>query len=119
MADPIFATVVEVQRKVHVNASSTSNVEAYILQFGTEVESYINATVRFNFSDKYATLNVDVQGILKMALTEMVALMVEGFDLEAIGRSTSIAAANSHLLRFNLAMATLKDKKKEDFITKA
>ena len=119
MADPIFATVVEVQRKVIVNASATSNVEAYILQYGTEVEAYINATVRFNFSDVYSTLNVDVQGILKMAETEMIALSVESFDIDAIGRSTAAASANKHLHLFNLCMTTLKDKKKEDFVNKA
>ena len=38
MADTgIFATTAEVQRKVNANASSTSNVEAYINQFMTEV----------------------------------------------------------------------------------
>ena len=120
MADEgIFATTAEVQRKVHVNASTTSNVEAYINQYMTEIEAYINATVRFNFSDKYSTLNVDVQGILKMAASEIAALNVESFDLDAIGRTTATAAGNKHLHIFNLCMTTLKDKKKEDFINKA
>ena len=68
MADEgIFATTAEVQRKVHVNASAVSNLEAFINQYMTEIEAYINAAVRFNFSDKFATLNVDTKGILKMA----------------------------------------------------
>ena len=120
MADTgIFATTAEVQRKVHVNASATSNVEAYINQFMTEIEAYINSTVRFNFSDVYDTLNVDVQGILKMATSDWAAMKVENFDRDAIGITTAIASENGHLHAFNIAMKTLIDKKKEDFITKA
>ena len=120
MADEgIFATTAEVQRKVHVNASSVSNVEAYINQYMTEVESLINSDVTFNFSDKYSTLNVDVQGILKMAASELAALNVEAFDMDAIGRSTAVASANKHLHMYNMAIRILKVKNKEDFIKAA
>ena len=112
----IFATTAEVQRKVHVNASATSNVEAYINQFMTEVESLINVITTRNWSDDYGTLDVDVKGILKMAASEMAALMVEAYDLDAIGRSTSIASANSHLHRFNMAIKELKIKNSQDFM---
>ena len=64
MADTgIFATTAEVQRHVGANASATSNVEAYINQFMTEAESFINAFTRYNWSDAFASLNVDVRGI--------------------------------------------------------
>tara|TARA_R100000501_G_scaffold17481_1_gene32584 strand:- start:220 stop:606 length:387 start_codon:yes stop_codon:yes gene_type:complete len=120
MADTgIFATTAEVQRKVHVNASATANVEAYINQFMTEVESLINATVTFNFSDAYSGLNADVKGILKMAASELAALMVEAYDKDAIGRSTAIASENSHLNRYNMAIKELKEKNTQDFINNA
>ena len=88
MATGIFATVAEVQRKVNVNASTTSNVEAYIDQFTAEVESLINVDTTFNWSDEYGTLNVDVKELLKMATTELVACMVESFDIDAMARAT-------------------------------
>lgn len=114
----LFATTAEVQRKVHVNASATSNVEAYINQFMTETESLINVITLYNWSDAYAGLNVDVKGILKMAASEMAALMVEAFDLDAIGRSTANASANSHLLRFNMAIKELKIQNSQDWMVK-
>jgi len=55
MADTgIFATTAEVQRKVGANASTTSNVEAYINQYMTEAESYINTVTGVNYSDSYS-----------------------------------------------------------------
>ena len=106
----IFATTAEVQRKVHVNASSTSNIEASINQYMTEVESLINVATTRNWSDDFSGLNTDVKGVLKMAATELAAWMVESFDLDAIGRSTATTSANMHLTRYNLAIAELRDK---------
>ena len=81
MADTgIFATTAEVSRKVGANASATSNVEAYINQFMTEIESYINCVTCYNWSDAYSDLNVDVKGILKMAASCMAAIMVLNYD---------------------------------------
>ena len=120
MADTgIFATTAEVQRKVHVNASSTSNVEAYINQFMTEAEALINSTLTFNFSDAYSGLNVDVKGILKLAASELAAMDVESFDMDAIGRSTAVASANKHLHKYNMAIKELKDKDTQKFIRQA
>ena len=115
----LFATTAEVQRKVHVNASTTANVEAYINQFMTEAESLINATTTFNWSDAFAGLDVDVKGILKMAASELAAMDVESFDMDAIGRSTAIASANKHLFKYNQAIKELKEKNTQDFIKKA
>lgn len=120
MADTgIFATTAEVQRKVHVNASATSNVEAYINQFMTEAEALINSTVTFNFSDAFSGLNVDVKGILKMAASELAAMDVESFDMDAIGRSTAIASANKHIYKYNQAIKELKEKNTQDFVNNA
>ena len=112
----IFATLSNVQAKVHVNASTTSNDEEHINQYMREVESLINATTTFNWSAAYGTLTSNVNGILTLAASEMVALMVEAYDLDAIGRSTAIASANSHIYRYNLALTELKKKNTQDFI---
>lgn len=81
MADTgIFATTLEVQRKAGANASATSNVEAYINDFMTQAESYINAITRKNWSDIYSTLNADVKGILKEAASSLAAVYVINYD---------------------------------------
>ena len=112
----IFATTAEVQRKVNVNASATSNVEAYINQYMTEAESMINVTTERNWSDDFAGLNVDVKGILKMAASELAAWMVEQFDIDAIGRATAALSAEMHLQKYNMALTELKRQQAQDFI---
>lgn len=112
----IFATTAEVQRKVNTNASSTSNVEAYINQFMTEAESLINVVTTRNWSDDFAALNVDVKGLLKLASTELAAISVEQFDIDAIGAATLTLSTNMHLQKYNMAIAELKRKQAEDFI---
>jgi|TARA_R100000501_G_C2626672_1_gene120417 hypothetical protein len=120
MADTgIFATTAEVQRKVHVNASATSNTEAYINQFMTEAESLINVTCTQNFSDDFAGLDADVKGILKMAASELAASMVESFDLDVIGRGTALTSINAHLTKYDMAIKELKIKDAQNFMDDA
>lgn len=79
--DGIFATTAEVSRKAGANASATSNIEAYINDYMTQVESYINCVTRYNWSDKYAGLNADVKGILKECASNLAAIYVIKFDM--------------------------------------
>ncbi|NHZ84428.1 MAG: hypothetical protein GWP19_00930 [Planctomycetia bacterium] len=82
MADTgIFATTAEVSRKAGANASATSNVEAYINDFMTQAEAEINVATRYNWSDAYSGLNVDVKGILKEATSNLAAIYVIQFDM--------------------------------------
>jgi len=90
MADTgIFATTAEVQRKVGANASATSNVEAYINDFITQAESFINVATGKNWSDAYSTLNVDVKGILKEAASNLAAIYVINYDLTGFVGATN------------------------------
>lgn len=118
MADTgIFATTAEVQRKVGFNASTTANAEAYINQFMTEVESYINAVCDYNFSDAYTGLNVDVKALLKMAASSFAAMMVINYDDANFPKATGMQTRLNFLAyQFELAMDLLKDKKKTNFI---
>lgn len=121
MADTgIFATTAEVQRKAGANASSVANTEAYINDFMTQAESHINATTRFNWSDVYSTLNVDVKGILKLAASNLAAMYVIQYDM---GGFTSRREAETMLdvLRDGLSVAIkeLKDIKKQTFMNNA
>lgn len=118
MADTgIFATTAEVMRKAGANASSTSNVEAYINDFITQAESTINVMTRRNWSDDYAGLNVDVKGILKEAASNLAAMYVIQFDMSGF---TTLGEAESMItiLRdgFIRNISILRDKQMETFI---
>ena len=115
----IFATTDEVMRKVGINASSVSNTELYINQYMTEAESHINETCRFNFSDNYATLNVDVKNGLKMAASCLAAMDVLNYDTDAIGTSAIILRYNMLWAKYTLAIKELKKKEVKTFINQA
>ena len=121
MADTgIFATTAEVQRKTGANASSVSNVEAYINDFMTQAESKINADTTYNWSDAYAALNADVKGILKLAASNLAAMYVINYDMSGF---TSRAEAQTMLdVLWNgyiSAINILNQKQKQTFIQNA
>ena len=121
MADTgIFATTTEVQRKAGANASTTANVEAYINDYVTQAESVINVMTRFNWSDAYTGLNVDVKGILKEAASNLAAMYVVEFDMSGF---TSRFEAETMLdvlyERFLSAISLLQDIKQQTFTNDA
>ena len=93
----VFATTAEVQRHVGANASTTANSEAYINQFMTEAESYINDFCRKNWTDVYPTLNADIKGILKSCAAKIAAIEVIKYDTS--GLSDSEAQLRLNVLR--------------------
>ena len=121
MADTgIFATTAEVQRKAGANASTTSNVEAYINDFMTQADSFINSFCRFNFSDAYSTLNVDVKAILKEVASNLAAIYVIQYDMSGFTSRAEaedmIAVLRDGAMR---GLAVLRDKKNQDYINGA
>ena len=121
MADTgIFATTTEVQHKSGDGASSTSNVEAFINDYMTQAESFINTATRINYSDTFSTLNADVKGILKEAASNLAAIYIIQFDM---GGYTNRKEAESmvNILRDAAlrAMSILRDEKSKDFVNGA
>ena len=118
MADTgIFATTAEVGYKAGANASATSKAEAYVNSFMTQVESQINSTCRYNFSDNYSTLNADTKGLLKEVASNLAAIYVIQYDMS--GFSSRIEAEDMINILRDAALrglALLKDKKVSDFI---
>lgn len=114
MADTgIFATTAEVQRKVPVGASSTSNAESYINQYIAEAENLINVTSLHNWSDDYSGLNADVKSILKLAASNYAAIQVINYDLSGFPTlNYAITHINILLDGFNKAIKELKEKSK-------
>jgi hypothetical protein len=113
----IFATTAEVGYKAGSGKSATSAAEAYVNSFMTQVESEINATCRYNFSDNYASLNADTRGILKMVASNLAAIYVIMYDMS--GYTSRIEAEDLINVLRDAALrglALLKDKKITDFI---
>lgn len=116
----IFATTAEVQRKAGAFASSTANVEAYINDFMTQAESFINVTTRYNWSDAYSTLNADVKGLLKLAASNIAAIYVINYDMSNFpSRTYGEDAINVLWDGANSAISLLKDQKSVMFIQEA
>ena len=118
MADTgIFATTAEVERKAGAGASATSKAEAYVNDYMTQVESFINCVTRFNWSDNYDSLNVDVKGILKMVASDLAAIYVIQYDMS--GFASRIAAEDQiNVLRDSAVrgLGLLRLKETRDFM---
>lgn len=113
----IFATLNDVQYKAGANASATSKAEAYVNSFMAQVESEINATCRFNFSDAYASLNADTKGILCEIASNLAAIYVISYDMS--GFTSRIEAEDMINILRDAALrglALLRDKKTTDFV---
>ncbi len=120
MATGIFCTVAEVERKAGANASATSKAEGYVDDYTTQAESLINSICRFNFSDAYSTLNVDVKGILKEVASNIAAIYVIQYDMS--GYTSRIEAEDMINVLRDAALrglSILRDKKPQDFINAA
>lgn len=121
MADTgIFATTAEVMRKCGAYASSTSNVEAYINDFMTQAESFINVWTGYNWSDAYSGLNVDVKGILKECASNLAAMYVINYDLAGwvvLGEPQTMLNLLSD--RVQQCLTLLKEDVKKKFIQNA
>ncbi len=115
----IFATTQQCQDKIGANANATANAEAFINRFIAQAESLINSTVTFNFSDNYASLNVDIKGILTTAASAWVAMRVISYDPDSIGRTTANLKLNALSDEWNKAIAELKNKNTQEFMKKA
>ena len=122
MADTgIFATTAEVSRKAGANVSATANAEAYINDFMTQAESFINTFCRFNFSDNYSTLNVDIRGILKEVASNLAAIYVIQYDLSSASASRTEFEDRINVLRDAAlrGLSILRDKEAQRFMREA
>jgi len=112
MADTgIFCTTAEVVRKAGANANATAITEAYVNDFVTQAESWINAVCRFNYSDGYTSLDVDVRGILKEAASSLAAIYVINYDMGGFSsRQEALIMINILWARVNECTKLLENK---------
>lgn len=121
MADTgIFATTAQVQKLVPYGASATANTESYINDYMYLAESYINTITRYNWSDVYLTLNVDVKGILTMTSAAIAAGFVINYDTRGFpGLSYAQDYKNWLWTMVQEGIKLLSDQKVKDFATGA
>lgn len=113
----IFATKAEIDVKVGENVDATGYTEANINASCLQAEAYINVACRYNFSDNYAGLNADVQGILSEAAACWVA--VDFISYNMAGYTSRIEAEdmiNLQWAKFNRCISLLMGKKHETFM---
>ncbi len=114
----ITATEAEIDQKTGANVSAAFTdvmKTAALLQ----AESVVNGFARYNFSDNWGTLNVDVKYLITNITASMVAIEGIGYDLDTYGRTVAedkITILTNDVQR-NLSI--LKDKKVQDFVNGA
>lgn len=115
----IFATSDEILVKAGKDYD-TAITEARINDLCKQAEAEINALCRRNFSDEYANLNTDVQGLLSQAASNHVAIAIIDFNMDAFP-STRIAENMVNVLRdgYLRCISLLRDKKTQTFMAGA
>jgi len=114
----IFCTNAEVVRKIGENGSATQILEATTNDFISQAESHINAATEYNWSDAYATLNVDVKGILKEAASNLAAYYCVSMNPNSWTISTSTFKLNALWNGYVDCLKILSEKDKGQIFVK-
>ena len=116
----IWTKNVDIQAKAGTSANATAKATAATDVYVLEVESLVNVATRYNWSDKYGTLNEDVKHILKEITSALCAIYVIQWDLS--GYTTRVEAEDMINVLRDAALrgiAILRDKKAQDFMIEA
>jgi len=121
MADTgIFCSGGTVIRKAGAGAAATGISEVYTNDFISQAESLINVMCRENYSDKYATLNSDVKGVLTEVASDLAAIYSIQYNMA--GYTSRVEAEDMINILRDAALrgiSILRDKKQQDFINGA
>ena len=114
-----MTTEAEIQQKSGANVNATFDT-TMMTASNLRAESTINCITRFNFSDTFATDNIDVKQILSDFCSSFVAIEAITYDMS--GYTTRIEAEDMiNVLRDGMlrSISILRDKKVVDFINGA
>jgi hypothetical protein len=118
--DGIFIKNADIQAEAGVNANATSKAVAATDVYVLKVEAAINVATMYNWSDKYATLNADVKGILADVGAMICATKVIRSDTSGYtSRDEAIVMMNSLNNDINRELMILRDIEKQRFIKNA
>lgn len=120
--DSIMCSQIEMLQKAGANVSTTLNAATdttfvYSNAFIGQAESVINVMTRYNWSDDFAGLNVDVKKILTDTASNLAGIYCIQFDMS--GYSSRGEAESMITVLRDAAMRNiniLRDKKSETFI---
>ena len=79
--DGVYTKNADIQALAGINANATSKAVGATDVYVLSVEAKINSITRYNWSDKFATLNVDVKGILTETGACLCAMKVINSDM--------------------------------------
>jgi len=115
----IMTTEAEIQQKSGANVNVAFNT-TMMTASNLRAESIINCICRYNFSDTFSTLNIDVKQILSDFCSSFVAIEAISYDLSGytsrIEAEDIINIQRDTMLR---AMSILRDQKVVTFINAA
>lgn len=121
MADfGIWTNNADIQAKAGTGANATAKATAATDIYVLEVESFVNAATRYNWSDAYAALNADVKDLLKEVTSNLCAIYVIQWDMS--GYTSRIEAEDMINVLRDAALrgiSLLRDKKIQEFIINA
>jgi len=121
MADSgVWTSLADTLKKAGLNVNSTSGTELHLNDIVLQVEAMVNNLTRYNWSDAYAGLNVDVKGILRGVTTDLCAIYMITWDMSGF-TSRAEAEAMIMVLRDSAmrGLSILKDKKNQKFMVDA
>lgn len=111
MADTgIFATTEQVQDMVGVNASTVSNVEAFINRYIKKSENKINARLLTDYTATYAALSNNFKEILTVAAAADAAKQVLMYDTTGFANADIELKIDYLTDEYEGAMRQLEDK---------
>jgi len=118
--DGVFIKNADIAVKAGANVNATAITVAETDKYVLNVEAFINIASRYNWSDAFATLNVDVAEFLTdigAALCAIYAIEYDmsGFSSRAEAESMIVVLRDSALR----GLQFLRDKKTQDFINGA
>ena len=117
--DGIYTTNAQIQALAGINANSTSKAVAATDVYVLLVEASINAKTKKNWSDAFATLNIDVKGAVSLLGASTCASIVIMSDMSGFN---SVAEAETMLdflnNQINFLYSYLKEKEQQTFMVK-
>ena len=115
----IMTTEAEIIQKAGAGKSATFDTTC-MTAANLRAESIINCECRYNFSDAYGTLNIDVRHILGDFCSSFAAVEAICYDMSNYStRTAAEIQINTLQASMKRDIALLQDKKVQDFITGA
>ena len=121
MSSGVFCDDADVKRKcknisADIDNGDTAETDAWI----SDAESLINVVTRYNWSDAFASLNVDKKNLLREVASNIAAIYAITYDMS--GFTSRVEAEDMINVLRDAALrglALLRDKKTQEFILSA